>query len=573
MSAPVIQHCTRTIQAGFESFMERFGEVTRNAAQHYDRGDFHAIQGDTKYRLSLYKDSVRRVAAWVKGQLGEKRQDEALWRSIRETYAVRMAEHPALEIAQTYFNSVYRKVPLPQHSFDVLFIQPERPLLNSEQPIFRRYWAVRPLPQIVRRILNDAGFQATWDNIDQDVDNITHAIEKRVLSRYQPDRYARVEVLRSIFYRNKAAYIVGRAVIAGALIPFVVPVLHGRNGLFADAFIDDPDDVSVLFSFTRSYFLVESDIPSELVRFLQSIIPQKNISELYNSIGFNKHGKTEWYRDFSRHLARSEDLFVQAPGIRGMVMAVFTLPSFNFVFKLIKDRFEPPKSMTREEVKAKYRLVSQHDRVGRMADTHEFVDFRFPRHRFCPQLLSELQRDCPSLLELSEDEVLIRHLYTERRMTPLNIFLESASAEQAEQAVAEYGNAIRQLAAANIFPGDMLLKNFGVTRHGRVVFYDYDEITFLTDCRFRHIPRARNDEDEYAADAWFSVGPNDVFPEEFVRFLIGRSDIRELFTRKHSELFDAEFWKGLQQRIREGEIVTVFPYRKEKRLVPDRVCL
>ncbi len=553
--------------------MERFRQVTRKSRRHFDRADFHAIQGDTRYRLNMYKDSVRKVASWVAQTMGEQVGDEEIWRSIRETYAVRILEKPAYEIAQTYFNSVYRKVPLSRHSFDVLFIDPSQHHLSSDRPIFRRHWTIRPVEQIIRRILRDAGFQAAWEDIERDIQRISHTILNGMLEKHPPDRDSRIEVLRPVFYRNKGAYIVGRAILGKRCIPFVLPVLHSEKGLFVDAIIDDEDDVSVIFSFTRSYFLVDSEIPSELVRFLKSIIPQKNTSELYNSIGFNKHGKTEWYRDFVRHLRESDDLFVVAPGIRGMVMCVFTLPSFNFVFKLIKDRFEPPKNITREEVKNKYKLVSQHDRVGRMADTHEFIDFHFPRDRFSPELLEELLRDTTSLVELSEREVVIRHLYTERRMIPLNLYLESADQEQAASAVDEYGNAIRQLAAANVFPGDMLLKNFGVTRHGRVVFYDYDEICFLSDCRFRYIPKARNEEEEMSADSWFSVGPNDIFPEEFSSFLIGRNDIRELFYRLHPEIFDASYWKALQQRIRDGEILTVYPYSEEKRFDPLRVTL
>jgi isocitrate dehydrogenase kinase/phosphatase len=354
------------------------------------------------------------------------------------------------------------------------------------------------------------------------------------------------------------------------VLPFLLPVLHGRGGLYVDAFIDDPDDVSVIFGFTRSYFLVDTDQPARLVDFLHSLVPTKSVAELYNSIGYNKHGKTELYRSFRRHLERSGDRFTVTPGIRGMVMAVFHLPSFPIVFKVIKDRFEPPKSVTHEEVRAKYRLVSQHDRVGRMADTHEFLDFRFPRERFEPALLEELRAVAGSSIEERGDEVTVRHCYTERRMIPLNLYLETASPAEAEHAVDEYGRAIKQLAAANIFPGDMLLKNFGVTRHSRVVFYDYDEISFLTDCRFRRIPEPRRPEDEFSGEAWYHVAPNDVFPEEFPRFLIGNPEVRALFHRLHGELFDAAFWRGLQERIREGAILTVYPYRLSKRFEPDR---
>jgi isocitrate dehydrogenase kinase/phosphatase len=337
------------------------------------------------------------------------------------------------------------------------------------------------------------------------------------------DQNARVEMIKSVFYRNKCAYLIGRAVIRTDVHPFVIPLLHEKQGLYVDSLLTDPNELGVIFSYYRSYFLVDIDIPGEYVDFLASIMPFKELSELYNSIGFEKHGKTELYRGFLKHLTNSDDQFEVAPGIKGMVMSVFTLPSYSMVFKVIKDRFDPPKKMTRLQVKAKYQLVSEHDRVGRLADTHEFENFVFPLDRFSSSLLEELKEVAPSLLLIKEKTLEIKHLYAEKKMIPLNLYLSKASHE----------DAIKQLAAANIFPGDMLLKNFGVTRMKRVVFYDYDEIVMLTDCNFRIIPEARDDFEELSSDPWYSVGENDIFPEEFKRFLIGDPRVKALFFKLH----------------------------------------
>src|SRR5690554_366944 len=259
-----------------------------------------------------------------------------------------------------------------------------------------------------------------------------------------------------------------------------------------------------------------------------------------------------------------DDRFVMAAGVRGMVMTVFTLPGFNTVFKLIKDRFSPSKSVSRATVIEKYRLVKRHDRVGRMADTQDFADFRFARDSFDPECLNELLEVAPSTVLLEGDSVLIRQCWTERRMTPLNIYLETASESQTREALLDYGLAIKQLAAANIFPGDMLLKNFGVTRHGRVVFYDYDEISYLTEINFREIPPPRYPEDELAAEPWYSVAPNDVFPEEFPIFLFTDVQQRKMFTELHGDLFRASYWRSLQQAICEGKVIDVFPYKRRR---------
>jgi isocitrate dehydrogenase kinase/phosphatase len=155
-------------------------------------------------------------------------------------------------------------------------------------------------------------------------------------------------------------------------------------------------------------------------------------------------------------------------------------------------------------------------------------------------------------------------------MIPLNIFLQDATPTQMEHAVVEYGNAIKDLVAANIFPGDMLWKNFGVTRHGKVVFYDYDEIEYITDCNFRRVPAPRNEEDEMSGEVWYSVGRHDVFPETFEPFLLGNPAVRDVFMKHHADLLDAGFWQAHKERIAAGHVHDVFPYDPERRFSAQR---
>jgi isocitrate dehydrogenase kinase/phosphatase len=403
--------------------------------------------------------------------------------------------------------------------------------------------------------------------MQRDISNIVDVIVNYLAPRFDlnEDR-VEFQVLEHHFYRNKGAYIVGRINSGGHSMPFVLPILHNEMGaVYVDTVLFGSDKVSVLFSFTRSYFLVDASIPSQYVLFLQQLMPAKPISEIYSSMGYNKHGKTYYHRCAFRHMQSTTDKFDIAPGIKGMVMSVFTLPSYDFVFKIIKDRFTPPKDMTREQVKAKYALVKRWDRAGRMADTQEFTNLAFARERFSDNLMEELRKVAPSLLEEHGKALIIKHVYVERRMTPLNLYLHNANDEQMEAVMDEYGNAIKQLAAANIFPGDMLLKNFGVTRHGRVVFYDYDEIVPLMDCNFRKIPPPRTEAEELASKPWYTVGPNDIFPEEFRLFFSGNQRARKVFDTLHSDIYEVSFWKGLQDKIQSGYVEDFFPYRRELR--------
>jgi isocitrate dehydrogenase kinase/phosphatase len=424
--------------------------------------------------------------------------------------------------------------------------------------------------RIIRQILADYDFGAPYLNQEQDVRFLVNSVKEVILSRYKIAPDTTTQLLKPVFYRNKAAYLIGRTFLGHKWMPFIIPIMHGPKGIFVDTLIFDPHMMSNIFSFTRSYFMVESKIPSQIVAFLSSVIPHKKIHELYNAIGFNKHGKTLLYRDFLLHLKDSDDQFLIAPGIKGMVMTVFTLPSLNIVFKLIKDHFEPPKSMTRQEVKEKYKLVSLHDRVGRMADTHEFEILAFPLDRIHPELLTELRNTVNSLIEITEKELIIKHLYTERRLIPLNIFLEQCSQDEGIKASIDYGSAILQLAQANIFPGDMMTKNFGLTRQKRVIFYDYDEIEFLTEMNFRNKPKAETYEQIYAPEPWYSIAKNDVFPSEFKRWMIGRADIKEAFISYHNQLFDADHWKQIQEKINAGELLHAFPYPEEIRFRSDQ---
>ncbi|GAB4414157.1 MAG: bifunctional isocitrate dehydrogenase kinase/phosphatase [Bacteroidia bacterium] len=560
--------------AGFASYLAEFHEVTARARTRFENRDWHGIQADSKKRLSIYKRLIPRIARQVKRMAAD--ADRAYWLEVKNHYADLALRHPAYEIAETFYNSVFRKVAGDIGAdMDLMFVRDAHetrpPSLSTD--FYRTYAWDSPGTAVVRQILDDYRFQTPYEDLDRDVSYIADRLEQEVFFVYPPGPDTRIDIFRAVFFRNKSAYIVGRLAVGGTYLPFVLPMLHGPDGIFADALITNQDEMSIIFSFTRSYFLVEVGIPSEWVQFLQSILPLKPASDLYNSIGFNKHGKTELYRDFIRHLDQSDDKIVVAPGIRGMVMAVFTLASYNIVFKLIKDKFDPPKHTNKAHVRSRYKLVSMHDRVGRMADTHEFEFFEFPLDRFDPALLDELLRVAPSIVHVRGDRVVIDHLYTERKMVPLNIFLETAAPEAAEEVIDEYGNTIKQLAAANIFPGDMLLKNFGVTRHRRVVFYDYDEIGFLTDYNFRRIPEPSSDDDMFAGTPWFAVGPNDVFPEEFKHFLVGREDIRGIFFELHADLFDPRFWIDMQEKQLRGEIVDVFPYRRRRRFShqsPDR---
>jgi len=559
-----------TILNGFESYFADYQNITLAARPRFEKADWLGMQRASIKRIDLYKKKVKKVKKFVELIAGEQLHQLNFWAAARESYSVLIEGHNNFEIAETFFNSIYctvfkhRRI---RNEYAFVFSPHGDMPPRKDKPVYRSYRPRIGLPTLFKELLDDYAFALPWENLQRDIDSIMSVIRNILMPRFDmSDTDLEFQVLISHFYRNKAAYVVGRIVSQGNSMPFALPLLQNEQGeVYVDTFLFGADKLSVLFSFTRSYFLVDATIPSQYVMFLQHLMPAKPISEIYSAMGYNKHGKTYYHRCAYRHMTNTTDRFIVAPGIKGMVMSVFTLPSYDFVFKIIKDKFTPPKEMTHEQVREKYRLVKRADRAGRMADTQEFTNLAFARDRFSDELMEELKSVAPSVLEERGKALIIKHVYVERRMTPLNLYLHDATDEQVYEVMDEYGNAIKQLAAANIFPGDMLLKNFGVTRHGRVVFYDYDEICPLTDCNFRRIPAARTEEEEMASTPWYSVGPNDIFPEEFSLFFSGNQRARKVFDSLHGDLYDASNWQHQQQQIRSGYVEDFFPYRRKLR--------
>jgi isocitrate dehydrogenase kinase/phosphatase len=563
MSVPL--RFARVILNGFDSMFAEWQNLTLGAQARFESAAWLATQQAMVERLTIYRKKIIGTARNAGVVAGEQLSERQLWRDAKTIYAQLLLSHRNPEIAQTFFNSCYcyvfghEKV----SGLHAFVLEPPLSTPASHECVLRSYRYDGDLPELVRHILLAADFTIPFEDLMRDVEFICSAVLANPSAAcLMVDGVTHIEILESVFYRNKAAYLIGKINCGEQNCLLLLPVLNNERGaLYVDTALFGIDDLSILFSFTRAYFMVDIPIPSQYVRFLKSLMPNKETFELYTALGFVKHAKSEFYRAAVAHTQRSDDQYVVAPGTKGMVMSVFTLPSFDYVYKVIKDSFAPPKETTRELVMEKYAFVKQSERAGRMADMYEFRNLAFPLCRFSPQLLDELQRDCASQFQIRGHALLIKHIYVERRMIPLNLYLKTATEDEVYRIMDEYGNAIKQLAAANIFPGDMLLKNFGVTRHGRVVFYDYDELLPLTECHFRNIPNTDAD----SAASYYAVQSNDVFPEEFRRFFSGDQRARGILDELHPEIYQPDFWLDMQHKIRAGVVHDVFSYSIKKR--------
>ena len=578
----------KAMMDGFNRHYELFRRESARAKHRFETADWHGQQRAQRERIEFYDLRVREASTRLEREFKAGEQPMEVWHQVKLHYIGLLVNHHQPELAETFFNSVTTKI-LHRSYFhnDFIFVRPavSTEYIENEEPTARpTYKAWYPtresLGEVIVQMIESFDLRKPFTDLPRDATDILDLLRQR-LGDVKLRANFQIQVLSSLFFRNKGAYVVGKLINGFQEIPFALPILHDdHGGLCVDTVLFGEDELLILFSFARAYFMVDMEIPSAYVQFLRSMMPRKPRAEIYNALGLAKQGKTLFYRDFLQHLRHSSDRFRIAPGIKGMVMLVFDLPSFPYVFKVIKDYYPPQKDTTREQIQGKYLLVKQHDRVGRMADTLEYSNVAFPRERFEDELIEEIRKFAPSQIEISDRdgdgqlEVIIRHVYIERRMIPLNIYLQESfdagpgnerAQAQLERAVIEYGNAIKDLVAANIFPGDMLWKNFGVTRHGKVVFYDYDEIEYITDCHFRRVPPPRNEEDEMSGEVWYTVGPKDVFPETFGPFLLGNPAVRTVFMKHHADLLDADFWQANKERIVRGHVHDVFPYDPARR--------
>ena len=551
------------IRDAFLAYNDQFRAITQRARGRFESRDWKGVQRDAAERIDLYDEHVSGSVLHAESVLGTRAADRTVWMRAKSIFAELVASYPDVEFTKTYFSSVSRRLFLTSGVDDAIQFTGEEtiPLRNIAGPLIgKNYHADGSLERMFANLLADYSWSVGYADRGRCAHYLAMQVREHYARKLRGDSLVCIDVLTPVFYRDTRAYLIGKATGWTHSSPLVIALESTDRGVVVDAVIQSEDAVSALFGFARSYFHVDVDPVGAAIVFLRKVVPRETVHELFAILGRAKQGKTERFRGFERHLRFSRDRFVNAPGKKGMVMAVFTLPSYDVVFKVIRDRFPPPKDTSHEEVKQHYKLVARHDKAGRLVDAQEFRKLRFERARFDPALLEELCTEASKTVRVEGDSVLVDHAYIERRLRPLDLYLREVDTDTAIEAMLDFGQALRDLASTNIFPGDLLLKNWGVARSGRVVFYDYDEICLLTDCEFRDMPIARTHEDEMSAEPWFSVGANDVFPEQWPAFFGVPSDLLAAFCERHAELLTAKWWRGIQQRLRHGETLELVPY-------------
>ncbi len=559
----------RLIRDAFARFHNTFRGITRRATQRFARRDWQGLHADARQRLDVRSQVLEELLIEVREKLAERIQSRLTWIGVKAVYSGMISQRDDWELAETFYNSVTRRVfSTVGIDEEIEFVQTDytKPPTPSQQSVYRSYHAETTEELICKILADHPELFLPSEVTSEDAVLVAKRIESELKARGEDATVCDAEVAKTVFYRGEHAYLMGRAARKDGVLPVVLCFTNDDRGPHVEAVLLEENDVSLLFSFTRSYFQVEVFRPYDVVQFIHSLIPRKRVAEIYISLGYNKHGKTELYRNALRHLARTDDLYQIAEGNRGMVMIVFTRPTYPVVFKVIRDHFDYPKEVSRQGVIDRYHLIFRHDRAGRLVDAQEYEYLVLQRARFKEELLEVLVQQASRTVDVKRDEVVVKHCYAERRVTPLNVYFQQVDDQAASRAVLDYGQAMKDLALTNLFPGDLLPKNFGVTRNGRVVFYDYDEVCLVEECNFRKIPQTGNYDDEIAAEPWFGVGPNDIFPEEFIDFLGLPPRLKDLLVEHHGELFEADYWNQIKRQIAEDRLFHVPPYAESKRL-------
>lgn len=565
----LVRHSAAKIFRLFEDYNAEFGQITRRARQRFADREWKLGQRDSVERIELYDRYVHSCIAGLVGSMGPAIADQAIWRLIRIEYSKLIADCVDNEFYKTFFNSLTRKafntVGVNSH---VEYLAPDlEPTLNGAAPPLREFEVDAGLKPVITTMLDAFRVGVPFRDFDASVEQVVAEIEAYTGRRYGTG-IERIDMLMPVFYRSTRAFCVGRITGDGWTSSLVLAFKNGDDGIVVDMVMMADYEVRNLFGFSRSYFHVDLQAVGAAVRFLSTMIPHKTTGEFYTVVGRAKQGKTERYRRLHKYLQDADDEFVHADGEKGMVMIAFTLRDYGLIFKVIRDHFAYPKETTRDSVMERYQFVFKHDRVGRLVDAQEFRRLQFNKRLFSKDLLEELLTEAERTCRIDGDDLILDHCYIERRLRPLNLYLKEADALAARRAVIDYGQAIKDLARTNVFPGDLLVKNFGVTRNGRVIFYDYDELCLVTDCNFRDLPAARFEEDEMRAEPWFHVGKNDIFPEQFVNFLGMQRELREAFLAHHPDLLTADYWRDLKRCHEAEQLLEVVPYVSRTALAP-----
>jgi isocitrate dehydrogenase kinase/phosphatase len=562
-------------------YLARFNGITAKAQETFEtrawiQGALHAAE-----RVRLYRDAVDGVWLGLERAYSGQLLSREFWLAGRRALLETVFDDYDADLALTFFYSTMRlafdRLDAPvEYADDGLA---ERSHVSSPHPATRRYRADGGrLSASIAQALADCAFRAPFRNLAPEAGLAAGRMLEGWRAEIGASTPRHLEILRPVFFRDQEAYIAGKLWAREGEMPVVLALRNDERGIALDAVLTGKEDMrNILFVSTRSTFHVLADEYREVLAFLDSLAPERGHPAMCAVLGFTHPARVALNQRLRDHLARTRERFARVPGREGMAMVVFGPPGFPYVFKVIRD-FSAKQGWTgRQRIMDVYRWVHEINRGRLMLDAWIYRNLRFPRDAFEPGVLQELLSAAPQSVRLDGDAVILKDVYAQRRVRPLNTFFEEEE-ERAlrERAADALGCFIKDLASMGLFVSDCygLTFNLGLTHGFNAALFDFDDLGSLLRHNFRETP-PMDEKDELLWNPevdgpWFAVAENDVLVDEWERFLGVPLDLQACFREKHGDLFTTAYWTQVQRRILSGEQHYVLPYPQERRLSAAR---
>jgi len=570
----------RVVLSVFEHYYARPRHIPELAKAAFETRNWRETVRLSRHRLTIYAAYLDQLTPVLRSGLPEVATDESLWELAEREFLAAIFHRYEADFAFAFWHSLRR----------VLLENEWRPIAYDSGAAEGRFRCVAEtvigtlhgaLPidaDLIRQVLDVPGLDAQWRDIEDDARRVAQIVAA-MLQRLEPHdgEPVRIEMANAGFYRNRGATLIGRIHLpprsdgSPRQMPLMIALLNGHDGIFVDAVLCESDEIQYAFSSTLANYHATNPYYHELAQFLAELMPKRPLGLHYSTIGFHHLGKVAVMKELLGDHARGETLDT-APGFRGTVAIGFSMPSSRYVLKIIRDRptegYKWGEFAGLNSVLDKYRLVHEMDRAGSMLDNIIYSNVKLDRAMFAPSLLDELLEAGVETVSLERGAVVFKHLIVQLKLTPLPLFLASASHDEARTAVINLGDCIKNNAAANIFNKDLDGRNYGVSGILKVYLFDYDAVEPLTEVKVR--TNADREPGEEDIPDWYFEDGTIFLPEETISGLrIDDPRLRRMFLDAHPDITTVAYWEAMQQALREGKVPPVRSYPAARRLRRD----
>jgi isocitrate dehydrogenase kinase/phosphatase len=559
------------ILAIFDDFYSQLCEYPFRAKRAFETMDPRASVSISMERLGLYSRYIAEHGPRLRACFPALGTDAAVWDPLDRLFVAMIVDRYEADIAFSFAHSLRRNIGQGLwRPVAYSFPPPSKLRALSMASVHRRLPVAGAIGrEIIVSALQVPGFSVPFRNLAGDAQRILERTEQILYIEAGSPVPIALDVVEAGFFRDRSAFVVGRWVFADeTVVPFVVALLNGSTGIFADAVLHRVSEIHNLFSSTLANLHVTTRLYYQTCVFLFSMMPRRPLGEHYSTIGYNHVGKVAILNEITAQLSGAEK-FQRSPGVPGTVALGFTFDACSYHLKVIRDH--PTQSYKWgafpgvAAVTEKYRVVHEINRAGSMLDNVMYFKLRLDREMFDVELLREISTEAAASVQVADDGVYLDTLIVQLKIVPMPVYLERASEDEMRAAIASLGHCIRNNAATNIFNKDLDSRNYGVGRYGRVFLFDYDAVEKLTEVKIRtNLDREPGEDD---IPAWYFEEGVVFLPEELEHGMQFKNDsARRYFREINADLMTVRYWQDVQQKLLRGEVPALRMYPASAKL-------